>query len=134
MNSYHLSKIKRHFTNNSLVNVNEEVSKELLKFRPFIKPGRSIALAVGSRGIANLALVVKETVKFIKENNAYPFIIPAMGSQRNSTAKIITSRMPITQLGMDETGARALMNLSNLEPELWLKRSASGRPIRNTSR
>ena len=39
MNSYHLTKIKQHFRNNSLVNINEEVSKELLKLRPLIKPG-----------------------------------------------------------------------------------------------
>jgi hypothetical protein len=86
MNSYHFTKIKQHFTNNSLVNVKEEISRELLKLRPLIKPGANIAIAIGSRGIRNLALVVKEVAEFIKESNAHPFIIPAMGSHGDATA------------------------------------------------
>lgn len=87
MSYYHLTKIKQHFRNNSLVNVKEELSKELLKLRPVIKPGANIALAVGSRGIKNLALVVKEAAEFIRENKANPFIIPAMGSHGDATAE-----------------------------------------------
>ena len=86
MNSYHLTKIKQHFRNNSLVYIKGEVSKELIKLRPLIKPGADIALAVGSRGIKNLVLIVKEVAEFIRENKAYPFIIPAMGSHGNATA------------------------------------------------
>ena len=87
MNNYHLTKIRQHFRNNSLVNIKGELTKELIKLHPFIKPGASIALAVGSRGIKNLALVVKEVAEFIKENNAFPFIIPAMGSHGDSNAE-----------------------------------------------
>jgi hypothetical protein len=85
MNTYHLTKIKQHFKNNSLQDIKGELSGELLKFRPLIKPGCRIAIAVGSRGIRNLALVVKIVVDFIKENNAYPFIVPAMGSHGDAT-------------------------------------------------
>ncbi len=87
MNSYQLTKIKQHFRNNSLADVKGEVSKELLKLDPFIKPGARIAVAVGSRGIKNLVLVVKEVLEFIKENKANPFIIPAMGSHGDATAE-----------------------------------------------
>jgi hypothetical protein len=59
----------------------------LLKLGPFIKPGGRIAVAVGSRGIKNLVLVVKEVLEFIKENKANPFIIPAMGSHGDATAE-----------------------------------------------
>jgi len=69
-----------------LVNVKEEVSRELLKLRPLIKPGANIAIAIGSRGIKNLVLVVKEVAEFLKERNAHPFIIPAMGSHGDATA------------------------------------------------
>ena len=86
MNDYHLTKIRQHFRNNSLVNIKGEVSKELLKLGPLIKPGANVAIAVGSRGIKNLVLVVKEVAEFIKDNRAYPFIIPAMGSHGNATA------------------------------------------------
>ena len=87
MNNWQLTKIKQKFRDNSLVNINEEVSKELLKLRPLIKPGANIAIAVGSRGIKNLVLIVKEVAAFIKENKARPFIIPAMGSHGDATAE-----------------------------------------------
>lgn len=86
INSYHLTKIKQRFRNNSLADIKGEVLKEILKLQPLIKPGTNIALAVGSRGIKNLALVVKEVADFIRANNASPFIIPAMGSHGGATA------------------------------------------------
>jgi hypothetical protein len=85
-NSYQLIKIRQHFINNSLTDIEGELSKELLRLRPLIKPGSNIAIAIGSRGIRNLVLIVKEVVKFIKGNNAFPFIIPAMGSHGDATA------------------------------------------------
>jgi hypothetical protein len=87
MKNLNLTKIKQHFRNNSLADIKGELAKELLKLRPFIKPGANIALAVGSRGIRNLALIVKEVAAFVKANNACPFIIPAMGSHGDSTAE-----------------------------------------------
>lgn len=87
MNGFYLSKIRQHFRNNSIVDIKGELAKELLKLRPFIKPGANIALAVGSRGIKNLAVVVKEVTEFVKENKASPFIIPAMGSHGGATAE-----------------------------------------------
>jgi hypothetical protein len=87
MNSYQLTKIKQHFRKDSLADVKGDLSEELLKLGPFIKPGGRIAVAVGSRGIKNLVLVVKEVLEFIKENKANPFIIPAMGSHGDETAE-----------------------------------------------
>ncbi len=86
MNSYHLVKIKQHFRKNSLVNIKNEISKELFSLNSYIKPGTRIALAVGSRGIKNLALIVREVAQFIREKKAYPFIVPAMGSHGEATA------------------------------------------------
>ena len=86
MNAYHLTKIKQHFHNNSIADIKAEVSGELLKLQPFIIPNAHIAIAVGSRGINNLVPVIKEVAKFIKENNAHPFLVPAMGSHGGATA------------------------------------------------
>ncbi|MEM7130379.1 MAG: DUF2088 domain-containing protein [Chloroflexota bacterium] len=52
-----------------------------------ISPGDSVALGVGSRGIANLATVVKAAVDTLKGMGAEPFIIPAMGSHAGATAE-----------------------------------------------
>lgn len=52
-----------------------------------IKAGQSVAVAVGSRGIKNIALIVKTVVAEIKKRGASPFIVPAMGSHGGATAE-----------------------------------------------
>ena len=52
-----------------------------------IKPGMSIAVGVGSRGIENLYEIVKNLIDIIKGYGANPFIIPAMGSHGGATAE-----------------------------------------------
>jgi len=44
-----------------------------------------IAVAVGSRGIANLRQVVAEVVEWLRKRGAKPFIVPAMGSHGGAT-------------------------------------------------
>ena len=62
-------------------------AQELAKFCPDDLSGKSVAIAVGSRGIANLAVVVKASVAFLKSRGASPFIVPAMGSHGGATAE-----------------------------------------------
>jgi hypothetical protein len=52
-----------------------------------IRPGSRIAVAVGSRGISNLAEVVAAVVKNLRGCGARPFIIPAMGSHGGATSE-----------------------------------------------
>ena len=51
-----------------------------------IHPGMTVAVTAGSRGIADMALILKETVEQIKKLGAKPFIFPAMGSHGGATA------------------------------------------------
>lgn len=52
-----------------------------------IKPGMSIAITGGSRGVANIALVLKAIVGYCKEKEAKPFVFPAMGSHGGATVE-----------------------------------------------
>ncbi len=51
-----------------------------------IRPGQSVAIAAGSRGITNGALIVKAIVDALRALRAEPFIVPAMGSHGGATA------------------------------------------------
>lgn len=62
-----------------------EMSKSGLADR--IKPGMRIAVTGGSRGVANIALILKAIVDFCSEKGAYPFVFPAMGSHGGATAE-----------------------------------------------
>jgi Uncharacterized conserved protein (DUF2088). len=55
--------------------------------RTGIRPGETVAVTVGSRGIANLALMTWTICNVIKSHGAVPVIIPAMGSHGGGTAE-----------------------------------------------
>jgi hypothetical protein len=69
-------------------NIAGEVDKQLaqLDLGSKISPGQTVAISVGSRGIANIALIIKATVEHLKSIDAAPFIVPAMGSHGGGTA------------------------------------------------
>ncbi len=50
-------------------------------------PGGSVAIGVGSRGVARIGAVVAALVEVLKEAGAEPFVVPAMGSHGASTAE-----------------------------------------------
>ena len=85
MEKYKLAKIRNHFHDNSLKDVRGTIQKELMGLSGMIKSGSSIAIAVGSRGIDNLELTVKQVVDFVQQQGGNPFIVPAMGSHGGAT-------------------------------------------------
>jgi len=56
------------------------------EFAARVRPGAHIALGVGSRGIANIATIVRATVDYWKDAGCSPFVFPAMGSHGAATA------------------------------------------------
>ncbi|HKB36831.1 MAG TPA: lactate racemase domain-containing protein, partial [Gemmataceae bacterium] len=52
-----------------------------------IKPGDRVGVGVGSRGIANLQLMVRTTLQFLRDLGARPFVVAAMGSHGGATAE-----------------------------------------------
>jgi hypothetical protein len=80
-----LTRIRQLFPRPRIDDVPAAVVDALLPLADRLHPGERIALAVGSRGIANIAEIVKTTVDFVKAQGAEPFIIPAMGSHGGAT-------------------------------------------------
>jgi hypothetical protein len=52
-----------------------------------VKKGDCVAVGVGSRGIANLAAMVRATLGYFRELGAQPFVVAAMGSHGGATAQ-----------------------------------------------
>jgi len=52
-----------------------------------INKGSSVAIGVGSRGIANLSQIVKAAIDYFKGIGAVPFIVAAMGSHGGANSK-----------------------------------------------
>ncbi len=60
---------------------------EQVPLREQVKPGMRIAVTAGSRGVANIDLIIGEIVKYLKGLQAEPFIVPSMGSHGGGTAQ-----------------------------------------------
>lgn len=58
--------------------VRRELAKLPLAER--VRPGERVAITAGSRGIANIAIILREAVRFFRERGASPYLVPAMGS------------------------------------------------------
>ena len=52
-----------------------------------VKPGQSVAITAGSRGVANIHVILRSVVEHLRQLGAEPFIVPAMGSHAGGTAE-----------------------------------------------
>jgi hypothetical protein len=68
----------------ALTDIRESVREAL---RSVDLPSGSVAIGVGSRGVARIGEVVAALVEALKESGAEPFVVPAMGSHGASTAE-----------------------------------------------
>ena len=90
-----------------------------------IKPGMSVAITCGSRGISNIAIIVKAIVDFVKAQGADPFIFPAMGSHGGATAEGQLDVLKSYQVTEETMGCpiRATMET------VYLGNTAEGSPV-----
>jgi hypothetical protein len=81
--------VRQNFPDRSLSDIPGEVHRQLAQsgFDSGLAPGSRIALGVGSRGIGNIATVVRSAADFWKSRGFSPFIFPAMGSHGAATAE-----------------------------------------------
>ena len=80
-------RIRQSFGGTRIENVAETLKAELRKLTwSSIQPGHRIAITAGSRGIADIALILRTIVEFFKSIGAEPFLFPAMGSHGGATA------------------------------------------------
>ncbi|CAM3872975.1 lactate racemase domain-containing protein [Alkalicoccus chagannorensis] len=86
---FRTAKIRQHFPDEKIEDIQAEVHKQIAQpfVRDVIKPGDHIAITAGSRGIANIAAIIKYTAEELKQLGANPFIVPAMGSHGGATAE-----------------------------------------------
>jgi hypothetical protein len=97
-------------------------------FAARLRPGARVAIGVGSRGIANIAVIVRSAVQYWLDHGMAPFIFPSMGSHGAATPQgqadvlahfgitehtmgcPIVSRLEVVSLGRTEDGIEAFMD------------------------
>src|SRR3977135_2632691 len=129
--------VRQHFPDRRLQDIPVEVQKQLANagFGSRLKPGSRIAIGVGSRGIRNLATIVRSAVDFWKSQGVQPFLFPAMGSHGAATAEgqadvlahygiheatmgcPVISSLEVVSLGSTDDGIEAFMDKNALESD-----------------
>ena len=90
MSSYPLIfRVKQNFPAQRVDDIPATVERELgrLELAQKVRPGQSVAITAGSRGVANIAIIIQATVRHFQKLGAKPFIVPAMGSHGGGTAE-----------------------------------------------
>jgi hypothetical protein len=84
-----MARASQEFQDTTIRDIPGAVAKEFDKKEivQTVKPGMSVAVTAGSRGVANIAVILKEVVAQLKKLGAKPFIFPAMGSHGGATAE-----------------------------------------------
>lgn len=90
-----------------------------------ISPGDRVAVAVGSRGVADIPILTREVVNAVKSAGGRPFIVPAMGSHGGATAE--GQIEVLKQLGVTESSVGAPIRSSMDVVEVG--RLMSGLPV-----
>ena len=100
-----------------------------------LKPGSRVAVAVGSRGIANLREIVSGVIGILREAGMKPFVVPAMGSHGGATpegqAHVLAeygltqesmgvpfdTRMDVRMIGLSESRVEVFFSEAALEAD-----------------
>ncbi|MFH1570156.1 MAG: lactate racemase domain-containing protein [Gemmatimonadota bacterium] len=84
-----MMRVKQHFDAPTVDDIPAAIRAEIAKLglSGKVRPGQTVAIAVGSRGIYQIALIIKTVVEEMKALGARPFAVPAMGSHGGGTAE-----------------------------------------------
>ena len=111
-------RVKQNFEDHKIDDVAAAVKMQIE--RPEIKrkisSGKTIAVGVGSRGVANINIAVKALVESLKDLGANPFVFPAMGSHAGGTAE--SQRALLAGYGITEetVGVEIKSNMDTVIP------------------
>jgi hypothetical protein len=88
MNLPRLLPVRQTLPDRAIKDIPGTVARELSQagFASRLKPGSSVAIGVGSRGIANLSVIVRAVVDYWRAQGMRPFLFPSMGSHGAATA------------------------------------------------
>jgi hypothetical protein len=84
-----MMRVKQRFDGPTLEDIPGAVREEVagLNLSGKVARGDSVAISVGSRGIANIALITRTAIEELQALGAEPFVVPAMGSHGGGRAE-----------------------------------------------
>ena len=98
-------RVQQSFDSTRVADIPKTVSEQIAKLRleSRLKAGQTVAITAGSRGVANIAEIIRELAGGLRKLGVRPFIIPAMGSHGGGTAegqRLVLEHYGITEASM----------------------------------
>jgi hypothetical protein len=111
-------RVRQTFDPTFITDIPSRIAQEIsgLGLERQLKSGDTVAVTAGSRGIANLPVIIRSVVQELQKRGARPFVIPAMGSHGGATAegqKLVLEHYGITE-GVIGVPIRATMETSQI--------------------
>ena len=114
--------VQQSFEKGAVEDIDKNVRQQFLHLgiENRVQEGQSVAIAVGSRGIAHLYSLVTAVIGVLKSLDLQPFIVPAMGSHGNATADgqiEVLKKLKITEesMGVPIISDMAAISLGRLD-------------------
>ena len=122
-----MTRIQQQFEAPVLTDLPAAIHTELdrINAATIVKPGETVAITAGSRGVANVDIAVKATVEYLKGLGAKPFVVPAMGSHGGATAEGQRSVLEHYGITEETVGAPVKATMEVVE----LGKTADGLPV-----
>ena len=122
-----MTRIQQRFEAPVLTDLPAAIHAELERINAsaIIKPGETVAITAGSRGVANVATAVKATADYLKTLGAHPFVVPAMGSHGGATPEGQRSVLEHYGITEETVGAPVKATMEVVE----LGKTADGLPV-----
>jgi len=122
-----MTRIQQRFEAPVLTDLPAAIHAELERINAsaIIKPGETVAITAGSRGVANVATAVKATADYLKTLGAHPFVVPAMGSHGGATSEGQRSVLEHYGITEETVGAPVKATMEVVE----LGKTADGLPV-----
>jgi hypothetical protein len=124
-------RVRQSFAGPRLTDIPRAVAERLEGAGLPVRRGDTVAVGAGSRGIANIDVIVGATVRWLRDRGARPFVFPAMGSHGGGTPEgqlSVLEHYGITEATMG-CPVRATMDVVEVGEALglpvWLDRHAA---------
>jgi hypothetical protein len=120
-----MRKFRQRFPRPRIEDVPGEIAGCMVKLSGRVKPGMSVAVTAGSRGITGIPLILKTVVNALRDMGAEPFIVSAMGSHGGGTE--VGQEGVLHHLGITEKSVGAPFRMTSTAIEMGT--TGSGRTL-----
>jgi hypothetical protein len=120
-----LRRVRQHLARPRIEDVPFEIAGRMARLSGRVRPGMSIAVTAGSRGITGIPLILRTVVNALRDLGAEPFIVSAMGSHGGGTTP--GQERVLHHLGISEESVDAPFQITSTAVEVGT--TGSGRTL-----